>query len=156
MAAILLLLAFLSFRDAIRYRKSHNPHQVSVQLPSKVKKLIHAFVRKGVKSHHLVLAGLVVGTTVTALETVCTGQVYVPTMALVVRDCSVGHLARSRILLLLLLYNAMFITPLVVAIILTRYGLTTQTMLKWSKKNVPFSKTLLGLFFLAIAAYLLA
>lgn len=151
LAAILLLLAFLSFRDAIRYRRSQNPHQVSVQLPGKVKTLIHTFLRKGVKSRHLILAGLTIGTAVTALETVCTGQVYVPAMTLVIREDG-----NARVWGLLLLYNAMFITPLIVAIILTRYGLTTQTMLKWSKKNVPFSKTLLGLFFLAIAAYLLA
>ncbi len=151
LAATLLLLAFLSFRDAIRYRRSHNPHHVSVQLPDKVKRLIHTFLRKGVKSHHLLLAGLGVGTVVTALETVCTGQVYVPTMALVIREGG-----DSRILALLLLYNAMFIMPLTAAIILTRYGLTTQTMLRWSKQNVPSSKILLGIFFLAIAAYLLA
>lgn len=142
LAAVLLLLAFPSFRDA---------SQVSVQLPDRVKKLIHTFLRKGVKSHHLLLAGLGVGTVVTVLETVCTGQVYVPTMTLVIREGG-----DTRMLVLLLLYNTMFIIPLVVAIILTRYGLTTQTMLKWSKKNVPFSKILLGIFFLAIAAYLLA
>ncbi|MBT7065950.1 MAG: hypothetical protein HN919_06590 [Verrucomicrobia bacterium] len=151
LAAILLLLAFLSFRDAIRYRRSHDPHQVSVQLPNTVKELIHSFLRKGVKSHHLLLSGLGVGAAVTALETVCTGQVYVPTMTLVARE----H-GSARIWALVMLYNAMFIMPLVVAIILTRYGLTTETMLKWSRKNVSFSKTLLGLFFIAMAAYLLA
>jgi cytochrome c biogenesis protein CcdA len=150
LAAILLLLAVLSFRDAIRFRRSHDPRQVSVQLPEKVKKLIHTFLRKGVKSHHLLVAGLSVGTLVTALETVCTGQVYVPTMTLVIREGG-----DTRMLVLLLLYNTMFIIPLVVAIILTRYGLTTHTMLKWSKRNVPFSKTILGIFFLAVAIYLL-
>jgi len=149
MAIILLLLAFFSFKDAIRYKRSHDPHQVSIQLPDRIKRLIHTLMRKGLKSHHLILAGFFVGAAVTMLETVCTGQVYVPTMTAVLKE--EGDL---RIWTLLLLYNTMFITPLVTALILTRYGLTTQTMLKWSKRNVPFSKTLLGVFFLAIAVYL--
>jgi len=150
LAAALLFLAFLSFRDAIRYRRSHDPHDVSVQLPHKIKMLIHGFMRRGVRSHHLVVAGLGVGAAVTALETVCTGQVYVPAMTLVIREGG-----NARMWGLLLLYNAMFIMPLIAAIILTRYGLTTQTMLTWSRKNVSFSKLLLGLFFLAVAVYLL-
>jgi len=60
-----------------------------------------------------------------------------------------------RIWSLLLLYNTMFIMPLVVVLVLTRYGLTTETMIKWSKKNVSFSKTILGIFFLLVAVYLL-
>jgi hypothetical protein len=49
----------------------------------------------------------------------------------------------------------MFVAPLLAAIVLTRYGLTTPVMLKLSRKNVPFSKILLGFLFLAFAIYLL-
>ncbi len=156
LAMILLILAALSFRDAFRYRRSHNPVDVTVQLPAKIKKLIHALIRNGVRSRHILIGGFAAGVFVTALETVCTGQVYVPTLALVLRDAggAVGAF-RARMWGLLLLYNAMFILPLMVAIILTRYGLTTQAMLKLSRKNVPFSKILLGLFFLALATYLI-
>ena len=155
LALILLLLAALSFRDAYRYRRSHRPEDVSVQLPAMVKKLINRVLRKGVRSRHLLLAGVGTGTLVTALETVCTGQVYVPTMALVIRDAGGSGIFQIGVWGLLLLYNAMFITPLLAALILTRYGLSTPAMLKLSRKNVPFSKTLLGLFFLALATYLI-
>jgi len=149
MAIILLIFSLLSFRDAIRYKLNQDPHQVSIQLPVRIKRLIHTLMRKGLKSHHLILAGFIVGSAVTLLETVCTGQVYVPTMTLIIKEEG-----GVRIWTLLLLYNIMFILPLVTALILTRYGLTTEAMLKWSKKNVPFSKTLLGIFFLTIAIYL--
>lgn len=155
LALILLFLAVLSFRDAYRYRRSHRPQDVSVQLPATVKKLINRVLRKGVKSRHLLLAGVGTGALVTALETVCTGQVYVPTMALVIRDAGGIGIFQARVWGLLLLYNAMFSTPLLVAIVLTRFGLTTPAMLKLSRNNVPFSKTLLGLFFLTLATYLL-
>jgi len=51
----------------------------------------------------------------------------------------------------LLLYNLMFIVPLVAVFILTYFGLRTQTLLEWSRKNVVISKVLLGVFFLAMA-----
>ena len=96
----------------------------------------------------LAAGGLVVGTTVTALESVCTGQVYVPTLVLVAKE---GGAASGRAWSYLLLYNAMFIVPLASVFTLTFFGLRTQTLLEWSKKNVVVSKVLLGIFFVAMA-----
>ena len=48
----------------------------------------------------------------------------------------------------------MFIVPLVTVFILTYFGLRTQTLLEWSKKNVVISKVLLGVFFLAMAVFI--
>jgi cytochrome c biogenesis protein CcdA len=146
----LLFLAVFSFRDAWRYARSHDAHDVAVKLPDWAQRANRAIMRRGVGGHHLVMGGLVVGIVVTAIETVCTGQVYVPALTLVAHEGGGGN-AWS----LLLAYNAMFILPLVGALVLTRYGLTTETMLRWSRKNVPFAKTLLGLFFVAVAVYLL-
>ncbi len=150
MATILFILAYFSFRDAVRFSRTHDPRKVSLQLPDRIKNVIHKLVRKGFKSHYLIISGLIVGCLVTLLETVCTGQVYLPTMTVVLKQDS-----DLRIWSLLLLYNTMFIMPLIVALVLTRFGLTTETLLKWSKKNVSFSKTLIGIFFLAVAVYLL-
>ena len=150
MAAMLFILAYFSFRDAVRFSRTHDPHKVSLQLPDRIKRIIRKLMRKGFKSHHLIISGLIVGCLVTLLETVCTGQVYLPTMTVILKED--GDL---RIWSLLLLYNTMFIMPLVVVLVLTRYGLTTETMIKWSKKNVSFSKTILGIFFLLVAVYLL-
>jgi len=150
LAVGLMALASLSFRDAVRYAQSHDADAVLVKLPSWAERWIHLVARRGVKSHHLVLAGLGTGIAVTGLEAVCTGQVYVP--ALVVVAGSTDGAVAWR---LLLLYNTMFILPLVAALVLARFGLTSETMVRWSKRNVPFSKTLLGLFFLAVAVYLL-
>jgi hypothetical protein len=49
----------------------------------------------------------------------------------------------------------MFILPLVAVFLLTYFGLRTETLLEWSRKEVVVSKTLLGLFFLAMATLIL-
>ncbi|MEI6217867.1 MAG: hypothetical protein WCP86_03130 [bacterium] len=45
----------------------------------------------------------------------------------------------------------MFIVPLVTVFVLTYFGLRTETLLAWSKKNVVLSKLRLGTFFVAMA-----
>lgn len=151
LAVILVVFACVSIRDAVRYRRTQAPEQIALQLPHRVKMLIHTIIRKGVKSHHLLFGGFFAGCAVTALETVCTGQVYVPALTVIVREGG----GTARVWSLLLLYNTMFIMPLVTTFILVHFGLTTKSMLSWSRRNVPLSKTLLGLLFLTIAAYLL-
>jgi cytochrome c biogenesis protein CcdA len=144
MSAALLVLAVLSFRDAIRFRKTGRAADVTLQLSSGMKKRIHEIMHRGIGSGHLVLGGLCTGAAVTALESVCTGQVYVPTLALILKSSAYSA---PRAWLLLLLYNGMFILPLVLVFIAVYFGLRTETLLIWSRKNAVLSKFLLGLFF---------
>jgi thiol-disulfide isomerase/thioredoxin len=150
MLGILAVLAFLSFRDAYRFKVGGNPDAITLQLPKGVKARAHKIMREGLKARSLIVGGVTIGVLVTGLETVCTGQVLVPTLVVVIRES--GQPARE--LLYLLLYNAMFILPLVVIFILTYYGLTTEALMAWSKKNVVFSKVLLGFFFVAMGVLL--
>jgi len=149
MAALLLLFACLSFRDAIRFHKSQDGHDVTLQLSTGMKKRIQSVMRRGLKTGHLILGGLFIGTLVTALESVCTGQVYVPTLVLILKNSA---LAEFRAWLYLIAYNLLFILPLILIFTAVYLGLQIETLLCWSRKNVTFSKTLLGLFFLLMAA----
>ena len=81
---------------------------------------------------------------VTLLDSLCTGQIYVPVLALLARDG--GSL---RALLLLLLYNAAFIAPLVAIFLFAAYGADAPRMSRWSKRNVFPAKLFLGAMFLA-------
>jgi hypothetical protein len=146
MMAVLAIFAFLSFRDAWRYHRRGNANQVSLQLPRRVKEHIHTVMRKGVGYRNLALSGFVVGCLVTALESVCTGQVYVPTLVMVLKS-NLGHL---RSWALLLLYNAMFVAPLVIVFTLAYRGMKMEPLLAWSRRNVVVSKCLLGFFFVAM------
>jgi hypothetical protein len=123
MMAVLAALAWLSFRDARRYGTTGRPGDVTLQLPKRVKERIHSIMRTRLKTHNLVIGGLLIGCAVTALA----AWTY------------------------LLLYNTMFITPLVCVFLLTFYGMKTKALIEWSEHNVVSSKVLLGILFAAMA-----
>ena len=85
------------------------------------------------------------------LESVCTGQVYVPALVMIIK--SGQSMLRSA--LYLVLYNAIFVLPLGVVLVLTCGGMNAPTLVEWSRRNVTFSKVLLGVFFLAMTALML-
>lgn len=148
MAAVLLVLAAMSFRDASRFRKTGRSADVTLQLSTGMKKRIHEVMHQGLGSTSIIWGGLLIGSAVTVLESVCTGQVYVPTLVLILKDSAFSE---SRAWLLLLLYNALFVLPLVVVFVAVYFGLQTETLLAWSRRKVVVTKLLLGLFFVLTA-----
>lgn len=151
MLCVLVVLAALSFHDAYQYKHKGHSRDVSLQLPKRLKRLIHAVMRRGLQNRSLVLGGCVIGVIVTAVETVCTGQVLVPTLVLIIRES--GNPVRE--IVYLLLYNTMFILPLVAVFILTYSGLTTEALIRWSQKHFVISKYILGIFFISMFVLLL-
>jgi len=151
MTALLLILAVISLRDALAYRRTGKASDVRLQLPERLKTRLHGLVRTGVRSHHIAVAGVLLGAAVTLIESVCTGQVYVPTLVLVVRaGRSAGHA-----LTLLGLYNLMFVTPLIIVFALVYKGLETPALLKWSRANVVPGKLLMAALFVAMAVLII-
>ncbi|MCX7590000.1 MAG: hypothetical protein N2255_00060, partial [Kiritimatiellae bacterium] len=151
LVAVLLTLAVYSLRDAFRFRRSGSANDVVLKLPQAARERIGRIAHK-TRGAGFQLAGVfILGVCVTALESVCTGQVYVPTLALVVRMGT----SVFRGFLLLCLYNLMFVVPLIVIVALMYRGLGIMALLEWSKRNVFFSKLLLGGFFLALAGVFL-
>jgi hypothetical protein len=147
---ILLVFAFLSFRDAVRYHRSGQPGDVALKLPAGLQDRIHRVMKSGLRKRNLVLGGFGIGVVVTALESVCTGQVYVPTLVLMLKQ---GE-SVLRCSMYLMVYNVIFVLPLAVTLALTCGGMSTPALVEWSRRNVTVSKTLLGLFFLAMAGLL--
>lgn len=151
MAALLLVLAALSFRDAFRFRKSGDAATISLQLPRRFKLMIHAVMRRGLGYRLLIPGAFLIGVAVTFLESVCTGQVYLPTLALLAKECPETVKWTS----LILLYNAMFTIPLLFVFAVAYFGIKTSRLLAWSRGDVVPAKVLLGLLFLALAALIL-
>ena len=150
--SVLLLIAALSFRDAWRYTTSgSNPDKVTLQLPPIIKKRIRLIMRHGLKSSYLLSAVFGIGVLVTLLESVCTGQVYVPTLMLLASESSGVF---SRWFGLLLLYNVMFILPLLGVFGLTYGGMSTFQAIRLTRSNLRLGKILLGIFFIALAVLL--
>ena len=73
-----------------------------------------------------------------------------PTLVLVLRSGAAAGAAAGY----LVLYNLLFILPLVIVLGLTWQGLRTARLLEWSRHNVVVGKCLLGMLFLALAALL--
>lgn len=148
--ACLLILAWLSFKDAWAFGRTGQPRLIKLQLPLSIRNQIHRIMRSGLTTRWLFPGSFAVGFLVTLLESVCTGQVYVPTLVYLS-----SRVAGPEALGLLTLYNAMMVTPQVVVFWATYCGVTNQHLLAWSRANALLSKILLGLLFAALAVLLL-
>ena len=148
MIILLIVFALISFRDAFAFIKSGGKSdKVALQLPRKVKLLIHRLMRQGLKFKYLFTGAFFIGVVVTLLESVCTGQVYVPTLVLLSNEAGVF----SKWFSLLLIYNLMFILPLIGVFIMMFSGISILKAVKLTKVNLVAGKIALGLFFLTLA-----
>lgn len=144
-------LAALSFRDAFRFRKSHRPDDVTLQIPKKIKERIHSFMNSRLGVGGPIIGGLVTGAGVTILESVCTGQSYVPVlMYMLKQNCS-----DFWSWMLLITYNLLFVLPLAVVFYSFHRGMQLKSLISWSRNNLVIVKILLGIFFTAMAILLL-
>ncbi len=150
--ALLCLLFFaLAVYDFWIYRKTKKTDGMILQLPQPLKIRIHKimgfFLRDKQKStFRLILAALVVGFSVSLIEAVCTGQVYLPTCVLIMQDPQF----RLRACSYLVLYNLMFIVPLVAVFCLALAGYESKGFNDFFKKHLGLTKILLCLVFLGL------
>lgn len=155
-AALCLVFFALAVYDFVIYKKTGRSEKMLLQLPAGLKVRIHSIIRFFLRDKQdsvwrLALAALAVGFAVSLVEAVCTGQVYLPTVVLIMQD----EALRLKALAYLLLYNLMFIVPLIVVFGLALAGYESQTFNQWLKKHLGLTKLLLcgvflGLFLLLI------
>lgn len=149
LALTLFALSFLSFRDALRFHKIPVFSVVTLKLPEGIKYLIRQIAISSWSGPAVAITGFGCAFLVTLLDALCTGQVYVPVLALLAKE---QHSIRA--LVLLALYNLAFVAPLVAVFVLTAKTTDAFQMAKWSSRNVVPSKIFLGLVF-ALLGYLL-
>ena len=142
LALSLFVLSFLSFRDALRFRKIPVFSVVTLKLPEGVKVLIRKIAMESWSGPAVVLAGFGCAFLVTLLDALCTGQVYVPVLALISREPGAW-----RSFALLALYNLAFVFPLVAVFVLASKTTDAFQMAKWSSRNVIPAKIALGFAF---------
>lgn len=150
-AALCLVFFGLALYDFILYTKTKKSDGMLLQLPLSLKKRVHQimgfFLRDKQKSaFRLTLAAFAVGFGVSLIEAVCTGQVYVPTCVLIMQDPAY----RVKALFYLVLYNMMFIIPLVVVLVLALLGYESKTFSDLLKKHLGLTKICLCLVFLGL------
>ena len=87
---------------------------------------------------------------ISLLELACTGQVYLPTIIFV---SSIPEL-RVRAIGYLVLYNVLFILPLVVVFVLAYYGTTSKDLTRFLQRNAATVKLGMVILFAALAIWL--
>ena len=150
-AGLSFALAAWSFVDFIRYVRSGDVKNVTLGLPKSIKGRIHKVIRTGLTSRRLLIGSFIVGCLVALLESLCTGQIYVPTIVLVVK--MPGH--RMMAIWHLLIYNLMFIAPLVALLLLGYLGVGSEKLGGFLKRHLGILKLATALLFAGLGALLL-
>lgn len=121
--------------------------QLSLSNKTRIHKIMGFFLRDKRKSTwRLTLSALAVGFGVSLVEAVCTGQVYVPTCVLIMKDPAF----RMQAIFYLVLYNLMFIVPLVAVFVLALVGCESKLFNDFLKKHLGLMKLLLCAVFLVL------
>jgi cytochrome c biogenesis protein CcdA len=150
--SLALMVAVLSFRDAIVYKKTKSTETIALQLPKQVKLSIHKIISGNLNGTSLFIGSIVTGFLVTLLEAICTGQMYVPFIIAMTGQETV----RIAGYLYLVLYNFLFVLPLLVVMVLAFYGMKWNDLAKKTQSNMVKLKLLLGVVMTALSIYLLS
>ncbi len=142
-------LAVFSFLDFLKARRGEIG-DMALNLPHGLRMRINAVIRRGRKSQAFVAGAFFTGVVVSLLELACTGQVYLPTIIFVVSRPEL----RVRALLFLVLYNLLFILPLVVVFILAYYGTGSKQLTRFLQRRAAMVKLGMALLFAALATWL--
>jgi hypothetical protein len=142
--------AVLSIWDAVHYYRTKDASEMKVQLPKGIKLLMHSVIRGNLSSNKIVVGAVITGFFVTLLEGACTAKIYLPTIMAMTRTFG------FRIVgwLLLVLYNFLFVLPLLIVLIATAYGLKWNRLSKFQQKHMVFAKLLLALVLFGLAAFI--
>jgi len=142
-------LAGLSIYDAIK-AKQGKTKDILLQLPRALKLRIHKVIREQTRTSGVIAGALVIGFVISALELVCTGQVYLPTLTFVAGIDGM----RIHAIYYLLLYNLMFIVPLLVVFGCVYWGTTSMQLGGILQKHLVTVKVGIGLLLFGLGTWL--
>ncbi len=147
MALGCLVLAALSFRDYWTARRGEL-HDMSLNLPKSLRRRIHARIRhaRGAVAGTAFVSGLAVS----LLELACTGQVYLPTISFII---GVPEM-RATGIAYLVLYNLIFVLPLILILFLVAYGVSSKQLQACFQRHVAVTKLALTILFLLLGILL--
>lgn len=148
-ALLCLALAGFSFLDFLKARRGEIG-DMSLNLPHALRMRINAAIREGSKAHAYLAGAFLTGITISFLELACTGQIYLPTIIFV---SSIPDL-RLQAFFYLLLYNLLFILPLIVVFVLAYYGTTSNDLTRFLQRNAALVKLGMMVLFLSLAVWL--
>jgi len=148
-ALLCLVLAGVSLLDFFKARRGEIG-DMSLNLPHALRKRINATIRQGRHARAFVVSAFLIGVMISFLELACTGQMYLP---IIIAVSSQPDL-RTRAFLYLVLYNLLFILPLVVVFVMTYFGTTAKDLTQFLHRNAAAVKLGMALVFMALATWL--
>jgi hypothetical protein len=159
-----IILGLVSVYDFIKFKITGKTEDLILQLPKTIKNRVHSligiFYRKSkdlgadkVKPHilRLILSAFATGFLVSLLEAVCTGQLYLPTIAFVLKISQL----KLQALGYLILYNIMFVVPLLIIFLFALWGVTSEQFSKFLKQHLGVVKLIMAVIFFAFGFFLI-
>ncbi len=144
-----LTLGIVSLYDYVLFRRGQVA-KWKLQLPMSMKKKIHGIIREQSQFKGGLLATFGAGFVIAICTVICTAQVYLPTIGFIMKIPEL----RTNAIFNLLLYNIMFIVPLVAVFVSTFFGVTSEKMALRTKGHTGTVKLLTAILFLALAGLL--
>ena len=83
---------------------------------------------------------MILGVIVSALELPCTGGIYIAVLGLLANQATL-----TQGYIYLLIYNLIFVMPLIFILFITYFSLTSETINSWRKKNKRVMRLIMGL-----------
>jgi len=114
--------------------------------------MFHKVIRTRLTTGGLEVGSLSVGFLVSTLESLCTGEVYLPTSVFMTRAPGMQSAAIGY----LLLYNVRFIVPLLAILAMTYFGVGSETLGNMLRKRLALAKFGMAALFAALGLIVLA
>ncbi len=162
--AFSILFGIFAVYDFIKFKRTGSTDELILQLPksikSRIQKVVGFFYRKNSSEKEnkrgpglgkLIISAFITGFLVSLLEAVCTGQVYLPTISFVLKATNLKFQALGY----LLLYNIMFVIPLIVIFIFALFGTTSAQFSGFLKRNLGAIKIFMAILFFCLGIFLI-
>jgi cytochrome c biogenesis protein CcdA len=158
-----ILFGILAIWDFIKFKKTGSSDGLILQLPKPIKERIHKvvgfFYRRSPQEKQdnllpapgkLVVSAFVTGFLVSVLEAVCVAQIYLPTIIFILKTTG----PKLRALGYLLLYNLLFVAPLLVIFCFALAGTSVERFQRVLRGRLGIVKILMGMTFLGMGIFL--
>lgn len=139
-AILLIILGLINLKDFFWYGRG-----LSLAIPESRKPLLERYVRRA-----SALGAIALGFLVAAFELPCTGGIYLGVLCLMAQTC-----AKLRGIFYLLLYNLIFILPLLVILALAYLGFSSEKLETWRIKYRRWMRLAAGLFLIILGLLML-
>ena len=136
-AVLIFILGLLQLKDVFWYGKG-----VTLRISSRVKPIIEKFMVKG-----NLVSIIILGVIVSLFELPCTGEIYIGilTVMSIHKTFGLGYL---------LIYNLIFVLPLLILTYLIYRGTSTERLQNWTVSNRKYMKLISGLLLVGLASYI--